>query len=165
MKPEYDSILSELKTIYIHEKSLSSFIAKRLFKIAPQDKIKLVSSKPLKEKEGDLSADEFNESKKNLYICPHSGHFFKRCPGIRPQLTCCNYFVLNLGLQCNMNCSYCYLQNFINTPTMTIYSNIEQALNELKNKADKNRSLRIGTGETIDSLSLDPNYFVFKTSY
>ena len=53
--------------------------------------------------------------------------FFKRCPGARPGLTCCNYFVLNLGVQCNMNCSYCYLQSFVNTPVMKVYANIERA--------------------------------------
>jgi spore photoproduct lyase len=63
-----------------------------------------------------------------------------------------------LGLQCNMNCSYCYLQSFLNTPYLTIYSNLDEALKELKEMADTYPALpyRVGTGETIDSLSLDP---------
>lgn len=57
-----------------------------------------------------------------------------------------------------MNCSYCYLQSFINSPVTKIYTNLEQALLELREIGStmKNESLRIGTGEVIDSLSLDP---------
>lgn len=55
-----------------------------------------------------------------------------------------------------MNCSYCYLQSFINTPTLTIYSNLDQALVELRDlESMKDSKLRVGTGETVDSLSLD----------
>ena len=83
--------------------------------------------------------------------------FFKRCPGARPGLICCNYFVLNLGQHCEMDCSYCYLQNFINFPYIVIYTNIEQAFTELDNLATQmnHHKLRIGTGEITDSLSLD----------
>jgi len=70
---------------------------------------------------------------------------------------CCNYYVLNWGSQCDMNCSYCYLQSFVNASTMSLYSNIDQALEELKviGQNFKGQTLRIGTGETVDSLSLD----------
>jgi spore photoproduct lyase len=57
-----------------------------------------------------------------------------------------------------MNCSYCYLQSFINTPVMKVYTNIDRALSELKEMGvDRSgEHLRVGTGEVIDSLSLDP---------
>lgn len=72
-------------------------------------------------------------------------------------MACCNYFVLNLGFQCDMDCSYCYLQSFINSNYLTVYSNIEEAIKELENmKSLKNQPLRVGTGEIMDSLSLDP---------
>lgn len=56
-----------------------------------------------------------------------------------------------------MNCSYCYLQSYINTPLLTIYTNIEQALSELDVMASRHpeKPFRVGTGETTDSLSLD----------
>ena len=70
---------------------------------------------------------------------------------------CCNYFVLNLGQNCEMDCSYCYLQSFINFPAVVIYTNIEKALQELEElkKHNFNNYIRIGTGEQTDSLSLD----------
>jgi spore photoproduct lyase len=54
-----------------------------------------------------------------------------------------------------MNCSYCYLQSFINSPVMTIYTNLEDAFSELRAMGLSEQALRIGTGETVDSLSLD----------
>jgi spore photoproduct lyase len=56
-----------------------------------------------------------------------------------------------------MNCSYCYLQSYINSPVSQIYTNIEQALDELDQISRDNPSMafRVGTGETIDSLSHD----------
>lgn len=141
--------------VFIHRDSLNSPVAQRIFSQLPKEKISVVESEPLTEKKGDLSAREFTRSKRLLYLCEFKGQFFKRCPGSRPGLACCNYFVLNLGQQCDMNCSYCYLQSFLNSPLMTVYSNLEQALAELQEAFPRDKALRVGTGEVIDSLSLD----------
>ena len=93
----------------------------------PTDKIEWVSVRPFSGSRGELSAREYDRSKRNLYITPFLGSYFKRCPGAKPGLLCCNYFILNWGQQCDMNCSYCYLQSFINNPVMTLYSNLENA--------------------------------------
>lgn len=111
------------------------------------------------DKKGPMTADEFNLSKRTLLLTTFKGQFFKRCPGAtqKKALTCCNYHVLNLGSQCNMNCSYCYLQSYLNSRTTKIFTNIDQALAELKEMADQHpdQPFRVGTGEVIDSLSLD----------
>lgn len=141
--------------VYIHQDSRGSELAQRVLEIFPSEKIEWVSERPFSETSGDLSAKEFARSKRHLYLVPFRGHFFKRCPGSRPGLACCNYFVLNWGQQCDMNCSYCYLQSFINSPVLTIYTNIDDALTELQELNMQDQTLRIGTGETVDSLSLD----------
>lgn len=154
----------ELEHIFIDKKSLDSKLAIRLMKTLPRAQWSVVNEEPFanqgsnKGNGGRLSAKEFDRSKRYLFVTRFEGKFFKRCPGARPGLTCCNYFVLNLGLQCNMNCSYCYLQSFINSPVMKVYSNIDQALDELRAfpEALQDSALRVGTGEVIDSLSLDP---------
>lgn len=148
--------LKKFRRIFIHEDSRDSQLARNLVSWA-SEKIEWVTEKPLLERQGQLSADEFQESKNLLYVTPFRGSFFKRCPGAKKGLACCNYYVLNLGLQCDMNCSYCYLQSYINTPLMTMYSNLDVALGELKEMAEEFGSspFRVGTGETIDSLSLD----------
>lgn len=150
-------LIEKFEKVYIHKDSAGSQLAERLRSLFPAIKIEIVESRPLANVQGELSAHEFSRSKKLLYICRFPGKFFKRCPGARPGLTCCNYFVLNWGVQCDMNCSYCLLQSFINTPLLTVYSNLGDALGELRALGSdmKDSSLRIGTGETVDSLSLD----------
>jgi spore photoproduct lyase len=151
------NLIEKFQHIYIDEQSRGSKVAQRFVSLFPEEKISFVSEMPRSEARGSLSSKEFDRSKKEIFITPFKGSFFKRCPGSKPGLACCNYFVLNLGLQCDMNCSYCYLQSFINTPVLTIYSNLDQALSELDEMGLKfsEQSMRIGTGETIDSLSLD----------
>lgn len=148
--------IRKFKHVFIHKDSLESEVAKRFRQIFPPSHIEIVESAPFAP-QAQLSAREFDESKKSLYLTPYRGRFFRRCPGAKPGLACCNYFVLNLGLQCDMNCSYCYLQSFLNTRVLTIYSNIEDAIEELRVfEREKDFPLRVGTGEVIDSLSLDP---------
>lgn len=160
-----DRILANYEKIFIDRKSIASSVAQRLLEIAPEEKISICDGKPQITTSGDFTGDEYARSKKLLFITEHSGVFFKRCPGAKKGLACCNYYVLNLGLQCDMDCSYCYLQSFINTPYTIIYSNIEQALVELQAIYDEspNTIVRIGTGEVIDSLSLDPLSLYSKT--
>lgn len=152
------NLISQFDHVYILDSAVTSAVAKRALGLFPKEKISVVSEEPFSERKGRLSSSEFQQSKRLLYLAPFKGQFFKRCPGARPGLTCCNYFVLNLGLQCNMNCSYCYLQSFINSPVTKIYTNIDQALRELDNMSVDmgEANIRIGTGEVIDSLSLDP---------
>lgn len=152
-------LIQYFEKIYVDEKSVDSNIAQRIFKYFPPAQIEIVKEQPWSDLKGSLSAREFDRSKKNIFVTPFAGTFFKRCPGAsqKTTLTCCNYYVLNLGSQCNMNCSYCYLQSYLNTPVMKIYSNIDQALQELEVMAQDHGQLpyRVGTGEIIDSLSLD----------
>jgi spore photoproduct lyase len=158
-KPVPLSFIESFDKIYIDEKSWESKVALRIRSEFPTEKIKKVSAEPFKTKGPELSAEEFDRSKRNIYVTEFNGQFFKRCPGAtqKKTLTCCNYYVLNLGSQCNMNCSYCYLQSYLNSPTMKIFSNLDQALGELEEMASIHAQLpyRVGTGEVIDSLSLD----------
>ena len=155
----FPELTSQFEKVYIDELSRGSDLATRLLDIFPSDKIEFVTQAPLKEEAGSLTAEQFDRSKRLLYVKPFNGYFFKRCPGSSQKkvLNCCNYHVLNLGQQCNMNCSYCYLQSYLNTPYMVMYSNIDAALGEIDEmaKLHPDSPFRVGTGEVIDSLSLD----------
>ena len=152
MMPSFDKI-------YIDKKSVDSEVAHRVRSLYPSEIISIVDEEPGAELKGAMTADEFNASKKTLFLTPFKGQFFKRCPGAtqKKTLTCCNYYVLNLGSQCNMNCSYCYLQSYLNSRVTKIFTNIDQALDELQDMAQMHAEhpFRVGTGEIIDSLSLD----------
>ncbi len=147
--------LPVLDELYIHKDVWDSDVAKRVRSLNLAEAIK-VSMRPYQDKEGNLTSDDFSHSKKRLYLAKHEGHFFRKCPGTQGA-ACCNYFVLNLGVQCNMNCSYCYLQSYINSPLSQIYTNIDDALAELDEISIRypHSPFRVGTGETIDSLTHD----------
>lgn len=151
---------TSLEKIYIDRETLDSRLSQRLISLYPNDKIEFVTSDFTKDHKGNLSKDQFEWSKKNLFVTNFKGYFFKRCPGAtqKKTITCCNYYVLNLGSQCNFNCSYCYLQSYLNTPIMKAYANIDKAIEELRSMMEEFPKLpyRVGTGEVIDSLSLDP---------
>lgn len=141
--------------VYIEESAQYSETAKRACQIFKPNQIQIIPENFFPK--GKLSSVQFTQSKKTLLLKEFKGSFLKRCPGAKPKLMCCNYFVLNLGQNCEMDCSYCYLQSFINFPAVVIYTNIEKALQELKEikKTNYKNYIRIGTGEQTDSLSLD----------
>ncbi len=152
--------LPSFERIYIDEASEGSDVAARVRSLYPAEIISVATSdNDLLNRKGPMSAEEFNRSKRTLWLTTFKGQFFKRCPGAtqKKALTCCNYHVLNLGSQCNMNCSYCYLQSYLNSHVTKIFTNIDQALAELKEMAESfpSQPFRVGTGEVIDSLSLD----------
>lgn len=116
-------------------------------------------------------------AKKQLILARHKGRFFKACPAGTARQgaanVCCNYFVINFASNCHMECSYCYLQSYLNFPYMIVYANSGDLFRELDEILDSSpeRKFRIGTGELADSLALDPltsysvplvNYFAGK---
>jgi spore photoproduct lyase len=94
--------------------------------------------------------------KQALFICRNRGRFFKPCPGTR-EYNCCGYQVLNIGMNCPMDCVYCILQAYLNNPWLSFFVNIDDLFAELDEvlSAEPDRLFRIGTGEFTDSLALD----------
>ncbi len=94
--------------------------------------------------------------KQALFLCSNKGRFFKPCPATR-EYHCCDYNVLNIGMNCPMDCVYCILQAYLNNPWLSFFVNLEDLFSELDQVlAAKDRGLlRIGTGEFTDSLALD----------
>lgn len=105
--------------------------------------------------DGDCTAN-LNHGKQHLLLCRNRGQFFKPCPGTK-EYRCCKYEVLSTGMNCPMDCAYCILQAYMNTPWITHYVNTGDLLAELDQvlDADSARRHRIGTGEFTDSLALD----------
>jgi spore photoproduct lyase len=104
------------------------------------------------------SRERFAAEKKRLYLVKHKGEFLKKCPGSDGQV-CCNYFVINFASNCPMDCSYCYLQEYLaDNPALKIFANVDDLLTEARELLGKHRRyfFRIGTGEITDSLALDP---------
>ncbi len=104
------------------------------------------------------SSDIFGAGKRNLVLTQFNGSFLKKCPGASPGMVCCNYYVVNLIKNCMYDCSYCFLQDFLNNnPLLVAYVNIEDLLKELDQifSTHSDKLFRVGTGELTDSLALD----------
>lgn len=91
--------------------------------------------------------------KQNFIWKEHKGKFLKPCPGTRKHI-CCGYLVINTGVGCPFNCTYCYLPSYMNFDEPTLFNNQKDLIAELKNFISKKTmlSFRIGTGEFSDSL-------------
>lgn len=101
-------------------------------------------------------------SKKHLYLTAQKGRFIRQCPGATSRNTasqlCCGYMIVDVIYNCDYDCTYCYLQQYVNAPYLTIYANVEQLFDELGAllRARSSELVRLGSGEFSDSLSLDP---------
>lgn len=114
---------------------------------------------PERQKPNDLDEDfvaNLALGKRQLFLCRNRGQFFKPCPATR-EYRCCGYHVINCGANCPIDCIYCILQAYLNSPWMTFYVNIEQLFCELGDALGKTPEVffRVGTGEFTDSLALD----------
>lgn len=142
--------------IYIHTAARNDEITQQVLQHYPDIPSTIIA-------EGDknhtrLANLSLTEGKRTLLLTHFKGNFLKSCPGTAQSYRCCNYLVINETTNCPIDCSYCILQNYINNPAITVYTNIEKIYSELKNVSELNpeRILRIGTGELTDSLALDP---------
>jgi len=95
--------------------------------------------------------------KGTLRLLSFPGEFLKPCPGTKSYI-CCGYQILNVGTNCPLDCSYCILQAYFNQPSLRVFVNLEQKLEEIAILLDQDpkRIFRMGTGEFTDSLALDP---------
>jgi len=96
------------------------------------------------------------EGKRYLLLTEKKGPFLKSCPGTK-NYRCCNYYNLNISSNCPIECSYCFLQFYLNNPMMVVYANTERIADELEEvlRANDKGFFRVGTGELTDSLVLD----------
>ncbi|SDP04253.1 SPL family radical SAM protein [Desulforhopalus singaporensis] len=114
---------------------------------------------PEREQPNDLALDfaaNLTRGKRQLFLTKNRGQFFKPCPGTK-EYRCCDYQILNTGSNCPIDCVYCILQAYLNTPWLTHYVNLDVLFNELDTALGTNQQImhRIGTGEFTDSLAID----------
>lgn len=107
----------------------------------------------------DGALDPFAAGKQSLFFTRNRSRFLEHCPAGTPGLVCCNYLVVSLISNCPMDCSYCFLQEYLaNNPLLKVYTNVDELLDEVATAVDRQpwKQFRIGTGELSDSLALDP---------
>ena len=144
--------------VIVEQGSETSPIYRNLRRNLPDVPFRFVAEGARRNGDRSAPADRFGAAKKKLYLAKHKGEFFKKCPGSDGQV-CCNYFVINFASNCPMDCSYCYLQEYLaDNSQLTVFSNVGDLIDEVDRVLSKHRKLffRVGTGEITDSLALEP---------
>ena len=110
----------------------------------------------------ELSPDEaidshYRSGKKDIHLVPKKGDSMDTCATISDKYICCNVKVLKSVSNCPYDCSYCFLQNYLNDGRTKVVSDTDSLMKEVKEKceAEPNRLFRIGTWELGDSLALE----------
>ena len=147
--------IDSIKKIYIHREVADGVLARNVRERArPGMEIEIIDDPAPIQEAGMRSGDRGGE-KDTVLLYKYNGKFMSACPG-SDGMVCCNYAVINFGIGCLFDCHYCYLQNFMNNPLMTLFGNMEDLFTELDQRTkNKKHHFRIGTGEYTDSLALD----------
>lgn len=92
-----------------------------------------------------------------LEVVHFKGRFWRSCPGTKIY-ECCGYQIVHIGTQCSLDCTYCILQSYFESPNLRIFGNTEDLLAEVQAvpSFSPQKLFRAGTGEFTDSLLLDP---------
>src|SRR5260221_12998415 len=102
--------------------------------------------------------DPFGSGKRRLVIARRETPFLMPCPAGSSKFACCGYLVLTLASNCPMDCSYCFLQEYLaDNPAFQVYANFTDSFDELDRliQAAPEKHFRVGTGELADSLAFD----------
>jgi len=144
------------RKVFIDKECHGMPLTRRVIKNLSQVPTELVSDPQRFLEERRISRDAIKQGRKDLFITSQKGEFVKSCP-CTPRYVGCNYFIINLDLNCPLDCTYCILQHYLFDPILIVHANMEDLWKQLDVFIDQNkgRALRIGTGELGDSLVLD----------
>jgi spore photoproduct lyase len=105
---------------------------------------------------GEEESDQIATGKRTWFLTSSPGQLVKECPATPVQL-CCRYRTINVITNCPIDCSYCILQGYLNSPWTTIHVNLEDIERQVREciATDPAHVFRFGTGELSDSLALE----------
>jgi spore photoproduct lyase len=149
----------ELDALLIEEASRTSALAARVTAALPaQVTVHYVADGRESARPQLGPSDPFGAGKRRMILMRRRGAFLMGCPAGSNEFACCGYLVMVLASNCPMDCSYCFLQEYVaDNPGLQIYTNYTDVVDELDRlgRREPTRSLRIGTGELADSLAFD----------
>ncbi len=144
------------KKIFVDKKSLDFPLVEKILKNSAHTPFEVVENIQSVLNSVHVLKDPVSQGKSTLLLTSQKGDYVKPCP-CTPGYIGCNYYIINLDINCPMDCSYCILQHYLSNPFITVHVNKQDLWNRLDEFLSKhrNRRLRLGTGELGDSLALD----------
>jgi DNA repair photolyase len=149
----------DLDAVFVEDGCADSALATRVLRALPRDVpvTHIADAREVSRSAPGLD-DPFGAGKRRLVIARRKTPFLMPCPAGSSKFACCGYLVLTLASNCPMDCSYCFLQEYLaDNPAFQVYANYTDSFDELDRLCDKasGRSFRVGTGELADSLAFD----------
>jgi len=147
--------------IYVEDSVKESPITTNVLKSLPGVPVETIDSSVKLLENARIWSPTVSRAKRSLLLAEQKGDFFRSCPGQQAKGTyrnvCCDYYVINFASNCHMECSYCYLQAYLNFPHLVVYANVGKLIEELESGISRHpdQYFRVGTGELADSLALD----------
>ena len=149
----------ELDKVVIEEDCRASELAARVIaRVARGVPIEFVTDGRTAARPESGLADPFGAGKRRMVVMRRRSPFLMGCPAGSSEFACCGYLVMVLASNCPMDCSYCFLQEYVaDNPGFQVYANYPECFDELDRLARRasGRSFRVGTGELADSLAFD----------
>jgi spore photoproduct lyase len=149
----------ELDAVFIGHGCEGSALATRVLRSLPQGvPVTIVADAREATLPVTSAPDPFGAGKRRLVIARRKTPFLMPCPAGSSKFACCGYLVLTLASNCPMDCSYCFLQEYLaDNPAFQVYANFADSFDELDRLSTnaRGRSFRVGTGELADSLAFD----------
>jgi spore photoproduct lyase len=147
---------NRIRRILVEKEARDYPMARRILARLPGVPVEVIEDRRVLQAPEHERADWLTSAKSTLLLAVQQGPFRRPCPGTRDYI-CCGYQVLQITVNCPMDCTYCVLQGYINVPAITLFVNVEDLLAELTSGWAENSGevWRLGTGEFGDSLALD----------
>ena len=76
----------------------------------------------------------FRDGKKELVATKKMGESMDTCATIHKEYICCNVKVLKSISNCPFDCSYCFLQDYLNTGALSYVSDTKTLIKEVTKK-------------------------------
>jgi spore photoproduct lyase len=139
--------------LFFEKETKGSYLVKNFRKQFPNLKIEQISTFKNYVKNNQFKLAKLK--KPLIFITKETRDFLKPCPCTKNHLGC-GYWIFNLGYGCPFDCSYCYLQQYTNSPGIVLPANLDDFFTQFAQFEKKlTGPVRIGTGEFLDSLALD----------
>jgi spore photoproduct lyase len=148
----------DLDAVFIEEGERDSALARRVVAALPERVPVEYVTDGREAAHARIGADPFDAGKRRMVLMRRRAPFLMSCPAGSARFACCGYLVMILASNCPMDCSYCFLQEFVaDNPGFQVFSNCTDSFEELERMLHSapERHFRVGTGELADSLAFD----------